>query len=88
LPPRIGTNSLPFLPLPSRGTQVTEIHDWWSQRAEQLSLSQGSSNSASVASPSPPGAWMTSVLRGGWSEQPMVRNFDFSDVHTGEPKVV
>ena len=26
--PRISTNSLPFLPLPSRGTQVTEIHDW------------------------------------------------------------
>ena len=25
--PRISTNSLPFLPLPSRGTQVTEIHD-------------------------------------------------------------
>jgi len=54
--PRIRTNSWPFFEGSSRGVQAIEIQDWKSQRAEQLSLSQGSANSASLARPSSDGA--------------------------------
>src|SRR5215472_886915 len=86
--PRIRTNSAPFLLPGSRGLQVTEIHVWWSQRAEQLSLSQGSGNSASVVSSSPAGAWIERVPRGGCSEQATVRKRDRSAGHTGMPWTV
>jgi len=34
--PRISTNSLPFLPLPSRGTQMTEMHSGYRAYSREL----------------------------------------------------
>src|SRR5216683_1934701 len=85
--PRITTNSVPFLPA-SRGVEATETQDWKSQRAEQLSVSQGSAISPSVASPSPAGACITRLPRAGCSEHATVRNLDLSDAQTGVPWTV
>ena len=60
---------MPFFEGSSRGTQAMEIQDWKSQRAEQLSVAQGSSNSAWRATPSSEGAKIESVPRAGCSEQ-------------------
>src|ERR1044071_6318525 len=80
--PRIRTNSLPFFEGSSRGVQAMEIHDWKSQRAEQLSVAQGSSNSASLAIPLSDGVKIESVPRAGCSEQATVRKRVLSEAQT------
>ena len=68
--------------------QETEIQDWKSQRAEQLSIAQGKAISASTARPSSDGLWMESVPRSGRSEQATLRNLDLSEAQTGAPWTV
>ena len=63
----------------------TDIHDWKSQRAEQLSKAHGSGISASVTNPSPDGACIVTAPRAGSKEQATVKNLDLSWAQTGAP---